>query len=218
MTKEKMQKLMAVNDLVTSFTDGFTASILLILLSNRSELIQLFGYSGIIGSVAVVIVGKSGLIDKITKNNNLDRIINLILFKEVSIYNLMTVTGIYSFITKDISVYIYVFMIYVVIATVLSGCNQTYKQIRKEVAFGSTEEFAAWTQGLATNSNLVLIIGATVNLLLLNVIAPKIGIDKVEMARYMFGCSLFMYFVDTYISILENKHVRQSRKNKEIVA
>ncbi len=218
MTKEKMQKLMAVNDLVTSFTDGFTASIMLLLLSNRSELIQLFGYSGIIGSVAVVIVGKSGLIDKITKNNSLDRIINLMLFKEVSIYNLMTITGIYSFITKDISAYIYMFIIYIIIATVLSGCNQTYKQIRREVAFGSTEEFAAWTQGLATNSNLVLIIGAAVNLLLLNVIAPKIGIDKVEMARYMFGCSLFMYFIDTYISILENKHVRNARKNKEIVA
>lgn len=218
MTKEKMQKLMAVNDLVTSFTDGFTASIMLLLLSNRSELIQLFGYSGIIGSLAVVIVGKSGLIDKITKNNSLDRIINLVLFKEVSIYNLMTITGIYSFITKDISAYIYMFIIYIMIATVLSGCNQTYKQIRREVAFGSTEEFAAWTQGLATNSNLVLIIGAAVNLLLLNIIAPYLGIDKVEMARYMFGCSLFMYFIDTYISILENKHVRQSRKNKEIVA
>ena len=113
MTKEKMQKLMAVNDLVTSFTDGFTASIMLLLLSNRSELIQLFGYSGIIGSLAVVIVGKSGLIDKITKNNNLDRIINLVLFKEVSIYNLMTITGIYSFITKDISAYIYMFIIYI---------------------------------------------------------------------------------------------------------
>ena len=218
MTKEKMQKLMAVNDLVTSFTQGFTASIMLLLLSNRSELIQLFGYSGIIGSVAVVIVGKSGLIDKITKNNSLDRIINLVLFKEVTTYNLLTITGIYSFITKDISAYIYMFVIYIIIATVLSGCNQTYKQIRREVAFGSTEEFAAWTQGLATNSNLVLIIGAAVNLLLLNIIAPKIGIDKVEMARYMFGCSLFMYFIDMCISVLENKHVRQSRKNKEIVA
>ena len=218
MTKEKMQKLMALNDLVSSFTNGFTASITLLLLSNKSELIQLFGYSGIIGSVAVVIVGKSGLIDKITKHNDIDRIINLVSFKEVSTYNLMTITGIYSFITKDISAYIYMFIIYIIIATVLSGCNQTYKQIRREVAFGSTEEFAAWTQGLATNSNLVLIIGAAVNLLLLNVIAPKLGIDKVEMARYMFGCSMFMYFIDTYISILENKHVRNARRNKEIVA
>jgi hypothetical protein len=216
MTKEKMQKLMATNDLVSSFTDGFTASIMLLLLSNRSNLIQLFGYSGIVGSIAVVIVGKSGLINKITKKNNLDRIINLVLFKEVTIYNAMSITGIYSFITKDISTYIYMFMVYVVIATVLSGCNQTYKQIRREVAFGSTEEFAAWTQGLATNSNLVLIIGAAVNLLLLNVIAPKIGIDKVEMARYMFGCSIFMYFIDTYISILENKHVREARKHTPV--
>lgn len=91
MKKENLQRVMALNSNVSSGIGGFTASITLLILVGNTNLLMVLGYLSILGALATTIAGKTNIVDKLTKNNDIDRIIKLVFGCEVLYYSLMTV-------------------------------------------------------------------------------------------------------------------------------
>ena len=211
--KEKLQKLMKWDDLISSFITGYTASIMLLTLASRQELLMMLGYIGILGSFVTVVAGKTKVIDKITKNNDIDRIIDVTFANDIFMYGLITICGIVSVMMHDMSIYIYGYLIYIITLYILQGAKSTYRQLRKDIAFDSIEAFADWTQALTTNSNLMTLVGASVNIILLNVVAKHMHIAREEMAFYMFAVSIIFYIIDVTISVIEYKYVIRHRRS-----
>lgn len=210
--KEKLRTLMRMDEICSSFIEGFTASTMLLLIANKQNLLMLFGYSGIFGCLVAYIFGKTQFIEKITRGHNIDRIIDVAFFYDIAMYAVLTVAGIISALTQYMEYYVITVLLYIAISYILQAPRATYKQLRRDLAFDSIEDYSRWTQSLMNSINLSTMIGASVNLLMLNVIPTYTTLTKVDISYIIFILSIVLYCVDITISILEYKHITNQRK------
>lgn len=217
MKKENLQRVMALNSNVSSGIGGFTASITLLILVGNTNLLMVLGYLSILGALATTIAGKTNIVDKLTKNDDIDRIIKLVFGCEVLYYSLMTVAGFITCATHRPSIYIYTFVANVLLYNILSAPKSTYKFLRKDLAFDTIEEYAKWNTKVTTNDSMWMLIGAGINVLLLNVVAKKLNMSKEQMAYVILFISQFTCIFDIAVSVVEHKAVSKIRNMKEAV-
>lgn len=212
MRKESIQKILATNGYISSFIGGFTASVTLLIIAGRQDLYMILGYLGIIGAAATMVAGKTNLVKYITRNNNIDRIIDVIVIYDVFCYLAMTVSGIYTCVYHKPEYFIYTFVGYGIIACFIAAPRSTYKMLRKDLAFGSIEEFAEWNDKVTTNESMWMLIGASINIILLNVVYKKLNMTKEQMAYVILIISQVIYLLDISISVVEYKIMKSIRQ------